>query len=139
MAQISLQKLVLLLLVLTPIGVIYGQPTAEYAKLGQAYEALSIASSNGGDVDNLVSLFNQLVSQMNSGSYDPVEAENLLDTLIEQAETVNELALVKARNELLTVAVTVLVVGLVELFLWRGFPRLYWNLWYKRRGDWKVR
>ena len=122
-----------------PVGVCFGQPSAEYAKLGQAYEALSIASINGGDVDNLVQVFNQLVSQVNSGDYDPVMVETDLDSLIGQAETVNELALVEARNELLTVAVTVLVVALVEIYLWRGFPRLYWNQWLKRRGDWTVR
>ena len=122
-----------------PVGVCFGQPSAEYAKLGQAYEALQVASGNGGEVDNLVQVFNQLVSQVNSGDYDPVMVETDLDSLIGQAETVNELALVEARNELLTVAVTVLVVALVEIYLWRGFPRLYWNQWLKRRGDWTVR
>ena len=122
-----------------PVGVCFGQPSAEYAKLGQAYEALQVASGNGGEVDNLVQVFNQLVSQVNSGDYDPVMVETDLDSLIGQAETVNELALVEARNELLTVAVTVLVVALVEIYLWRGFPRLYWNQWLKRRGDWTVK
>ena len=135
----SLKKLVLLLLVLMPVGVCFGQPSAEMAKLGQAYEALSVASGNGGDVDNLVLVFNQQVIKVNSGSYDVEELEAQLDALMEQAETINELALVEARNELLTVAVTVLVVGLVELYLWKGFPRLYWNQWYNLKGDWTVK
>ena len=122
-----------------PVGVCFGQPSAEYAKLGQAYEALQVASGNGGDVDNLVQVFNQLVSQVNTGDYDPVEVDTELDLLIGQADTVNELALVEARNELLSVAVTVLIVALVEIYLWRGFPRLYWSQWLKRRGDWTVR
>ena len=122
-----------------PVGVCFGQPTAEYMKLGQAYEALSVASGNGGDVDSLVSVFNQLVLQVNSGNYDPVEVETELDSLIEQAGTINALALVGTRNEVLSVAVTVLVVALVEIYLWRGFPRLYWSQWYKRRGDWTVK
>jgi len=29
------------------VGVVFGQPTADMAKLGQAYEGLSIASGNG--------------------------------------------------------------------------------------------
>ena len=135
----GLKKLVLLLLVLMPVGVCFGQPTAEFAKLGQAFEALTIASGNGGAVDNLVLVFNQQVIQVNSGNYDVVEVEAQLDALIEQAETISEQALVETRNELLTVAVTVLVVGLVELYLWKGFPRLYWNQWYKLRGDWTVK
>ena len=120
-----------------PVGVCFGQPT--YTKLGLAYEALQVASGNGGDVDNLVQVFNQLVSQVNSGDYDPVMVDTELDTILEQADTVNELALVEARNELLSVAVTVLIVALVEIYLWRGFPRLYWSQWLKRRGDWTVR
>ncbi len=139
MAQQSLKKLVLLLLVLMPVGVGFGQPTADIAKLGQAYEVLSIASGNGGDVDSLVLVFNQLVSLVNSGSYDIVEVENVLDGIIELAERINEQALIESRNELLRVVATVLVVVLVEVFLWRGFPRLYWSQWLKRRGDWTVK
>ncbi len=139
MAQQGLKRYVLLLLVLMPVGVCFGQPTADIAKLGQAYMALSTASGNGGDVDNLVRVFNNVVSQVNRGSYDIVEVENQLDVIIEQAERINEQALIESRSELLKVVATVLVVGLVEFFLWRGFPRLYWNQWLKRRGDWIVK
>jgi len=124
---------------LMPIGVCLGQPGAEMAKLGQAYDALSIASMNGGDVDNLVLVFNQLVNHVNSGSYDPGDVEAQLDVIIRQAETINEQALIEKRNELLTVAATMLVVIVVELYLWRGFPGFYWSQWLKRRGDWTVK
>ncbi len=122
-----------------PVCVCIGQPSADMAKLWQAYEVLSTASGNGGDVDSLVLVFNNVVTLVNSGSYDIVEVENVLDVIIEQAERINEQALIESRNELLKVVATVLVVGLVEVYLWRGFPRLYWNQWLKRRGDWTVK
>ena len=139
MAQQSLKKLVLMMLVLMPIGVCLGQPTADMAKQGEAYEALSIASGNGGDIDTIVLMFNRVVSIVNSGDYDPVDVETQLDAIIRQAERINEQALAEKRNELINVAATLLVVIVVELYLWRGFPRLYWNQWYKRRGDWQVK
>jgi hypothetical protein len=80
-----------------------------------------------------------MITLVNSGSYDIVEVENVLDVIIEQAERINEQALIESRNDLLKVVATVLVVGLVEVYLWRGFPRLYWNQWLKRRGDWTVK
>ena len=139
MAQQSLKKLVLVLLLLMPIGVCLGQPGAEMAKLGQAYDALSIASMNGGDVDNLVLIFNSVVSSVNRGTYDPGEVEAQLDVIIRQAETINEQALIEKRNELLIVGATLFVVIVVELYLWRGFPGLYWSQWLKRRGGWIVK
>ena len=90
---------------------------------------------------DLVEANEQLIEVLdgNSGSYDIVEVENVLDGIIEQAERINEQALIESRNELLRVVATVLVVVLVEVFLWRGFPRLYWSQWLKRRGDWTVK
>ena len=122
-----------------PVCVGIGQPSADMAKLWQVYEVLSTASGNGGDVDSLVLVFNNVVTLVNSGSYDIVEVENVLDVIIEQAERINEQALIESRNDLLKVVATVLVIGLVEVYLWRGFPRLYWNQWLKRRGDWTVK
>ena len=109
------------------------------AKLGEAYEALSVASSNGGDVDNLVLVFNKILSIVNNEFYDPMNNEASLDVIIEQAGRINERALTESRNELISVAATVVIVIIVELFLWRGFPRVYWNEWLKRRGGWQVK
>lgn len=122
-----------------PFCVCFGQPGEGMAKLGEAYMALFTASGNGGDVDSLVLVFNDVVSQVNSGSYDLVEVENQLDDLIEQAETINDRTLIETRNKYISGGASVIVVVIVEVFLWRGFPRIFWNQWLKRKGDWMVK
>jgi hypothetical protein len=136
--QFSLKKIFLLLLLLQ-VSVCFGQPTADMAKLGEAYEVLSLASGNGGDVENLVYVFNEVVFHVNSGTFDPVEVENQLTDIIVQAEIINERALTETRNELITVASILFVVIVIEYYLWRVFPRHYWTQWLKHRGDWMVK
>lgn len=105
-------------------------------KIGEAYTALERASDNGGDVTALVSILNDIIKEVNTGVYDESLVESQLDEIISEANRINDTQLVSNRNEYIYAGVTILAVIIVEVFLWRIFPRIYWEQWLRIRGDW---
>jgi len=117
----------------------FSQPVYNEDKIAEAFKVLEEASMNGGDVSHLVPVLNDIILEINSGHYDVEIVEAKLDLVINNAERVNAEALIESRNNLIFVGITVFLVVLLEILVWKFFPRLFWNIWLRKRGDWILR
>ena len=108
-------------------------------RIGNAYLAIEDASSEGGDVSHLVESLNFILEDVNDGDFDSTEVMSFLDSIILNAELIEQEG-VQTYNVKLTIITlnSIIVMGLCFV-TWRFFPSYYWRLWLKSRGNWRIK
>lgn len=105
----------------------------------QAYLAIYEASQSNGDVSSLVPLLNDVVEEVDSGSYDSDNLEFRLGELIASAESAGSLGVESRTNQMMVAGAQVLAALVLSFLVWRYFPGLFWGVWLRFRGGWLVK
>jgi hypothetical protein len=110
-----------------------------WSELRVSFEAVTDAETLGGDVSDLVSELNSILSRFEIAPEE--EYEELVSRLLE-VESGAELAASVGQTggvDQFNLSITILLfTGLLVLLVWAFFPVVYWKLWLRSKGDWVV-
>jgi hypothetical protein len=132
--------LILLLLLITWNPTIVSSQIIESIdeKVGEAYLAINEASSKGGDVIELVESLNLILEDINSGEFNNQDILDLLNSIIASAKDIEETSIQGNNFRTSIVALNSIIVLSLCYVTWRFFPIIYWRLWLRFRGHWRV-
>jgi len=119
-------------------------------KVYEAYRAVVDAEASGGNVTGLVDRINEAIDLVRRAEKiskdDPEQAAILAERAINIAnEVLDEVGIVKEEGLALRRFRLFLGISSGVLFVFSGFliyfygPRVFWGLWVRIKGDWKVR
>ena len=141
MQQRSYRRLIILAcsFILLLVITVYPQPLPPEdvkEEIFKAYTSIVDAYNSGGNVTRLIAELNNAIEMVNSNR--TLEAYMIASSVREYASSAKIEGLERQRLETLMIIFFIVIIAFISAIIYLYGPRLYWRLWVKLRGKYKV-